>query len=42
MTLAQKQKYRQIKHDRKPRSKPTHLWSTNLQKKETRIENGEK
>ena len=25
-----KQKYRSTKQDRKPRDKPTHLWSTNL------------
>ena len=30
MVLAQKQKYRSMKQDRKPRDKPTHLWSTNL------------
>ena len=29
MTLAQKQKYRPMEQDRKPRDKPTHLWSTN-------------
>ena len=28
--LAQKQKYRSMKKDRKPRDKPMHLWSTNL------------
>ena len=28
--LAQKQKYRSMEQDRKPRDKPTHLWSTNL------------
>ena len=26
MALAQKQKYRQIEQDRKPRNKPVHLW----------------
>ena len=26
MALAQKQKYRPMKQDRKPRDKPTHLW----------------
>ena len=30
MILAQKQKYRSMEQDRKPRDKPTHLWSTNL------------
>ena len=30
MVLAQKQKYRLMEQDRKPRGKPTHLWSTNL------------
>ena len=30
MILAQKQKYRSMEQDRKPRGKPTHLWSTNL------------
>ena len=30
MELAQKQKYRSMEQDRKPRDKPTHLWSTNL------------
>ena len=29
MVLAQKQKYRSVKQDRKPRDKPAHLWSTN-------------
>ena len=41
MVVAQKQKYRSMKQDRKPRDKPTHLWSTNLTKK-ARIYNGEK
>ena len=31
MVLAQKQKYRSVEQDRKPRNKPTHLWSINLQ-----------
>ena len=26
MVLAQKQKYRQMEQDRKPRNKPMHLW----------------
>ena len=30
MVLARKQKYRSMEQDRKPRDKPTHLWSTNL------------
>ena len=30
MILAQKQKHRSMEQDRKPRDKPTHLWSTNL------------
>ena len=30
MVLAQKQKQRSMEQDRKPRDKPTHLWSTNL------------
>ena len=30
MVLAQKQKYRSMEQDRKPRDKPTHLWSPNL------------
>ena len=28
MVLAQKQKYRSVEQDRKPRNKPKHLWST--------------
>ena len=27
MVLAQKQKYRSMEQDRKPRDKPTHIWS---------------
>ena len=30
MVLAQKQKYRSMEQDRKPRDKPTQLWATNL------------
>ena len=30
MVLSQKQKYRSMEQDRKPRDKPTHLWSPNL------------
>ena len=33
MILAQKQKYRSMEHDRKPRNKPMHLWSINLQQR---------
>ena len=30
MVLAQKQKYRSMEQDRKPRDKPMHPWSPNL------------
>ena len=30
MVLAQKQKYKSIVQDRKPRDKPMYLWSPNL------------
>ena len=30
MVLAQKQKYKSMEQDRKPRNKPMHLWSINL------------
>ena len=30
MVLAQKQKYRSMVQDRKPRNKPIHIWSPNL------------
>ena len=30
MVLAQKQKYRSMEQDRKPRDKPTHIWSSYL------------
>ena len=30
MVLAQKQEYRSMEQDKKPRDKPTHLWATNL------------
>ena len=40
MVLAQKQKQRSMEQDKKPRDKPTHLWSTMT--KEARIYNGEK
>ena len=32
MVLAQKQKYSSMVQDRMLRDKPTHIWSTNLQK----------
>ena len=31
MVLAQKQKYRPMEQDRKPRNKPMHHWPINLQ-----------
>ena len=31
MALAQKQKYGSVEWDRKPKNKPTHLWSINIQ-----------
>ena len=40
MVLAQKQKYRSVEQDRKPRMKPTHLWLTTMTKG-ARIYNGE-
>ena len=30
VVLAQKQKYRSMEQDRKPRDKATHIWSPNL------------
>ena len=39
MLLAQKQKYRSMEQDRKPRDKPTHIWSPLFLIKETRIQN---
>ena len=30
MVLSQKQKYKPMKQDRKPRDKPTHLWAIYL------------
>ena len=36
MVLAQKQKRRSMEQDRKPRGKPTHLWSTNLWRRRQR------
>ena len=35
MVLAQKQKYRSLEQDRKPRDKPTHIWSPD--RKSTRL-----
>ena len=40
MVLAQKQKYRSMQHDRKPRDKPTHMVTLFLIN-EVRIYNGE-
>ena len=42
MALAQKQKYRPMKQDRKPRNKPMHLMGTIFLTKEARIYNGAK
>ena len=33
MVLTQKQKYRSMEQDRKPRDKPIHIWSPNLQQR---------
>ena len=33
MVLAQKQKYRSMVQDRKPRDKPMHMWSPNLRQR---------
>ena len=33
MALAQRQTHRSLEQDRKPRNKPMHLWSTNLQQR---------
>ena len=41
MVLAQKQKYRLMEQEIKPRDKPTHLWASYLSK-EVRIYSGEK
>jgi len=41
MVLAQKQKYKQMKLDRKPRNKPGHFWVPYFDK-EARIYNGAK
>ena len=42
MVLAQKQKYRSMVQDRKPRDKPTHIMATEFMTKEARTYNGEK
>ena len=42
MILAQKQKYRPMEQDRKPRNKPTHLWVALFLTKEAWIFNGAK
>ena len=39
MVLAQKQKYRPMEQDRKPRNKPMHLWVPYFLTKEARIHN---
>ena len=41
MVLAQKQKYRSMEQDRKPRDKPAHMVTLSLIK-EARVYNGEK
>ena len=41
MVLAQRQKYRSMEQNRRPRDKSTHLW-THYDYKEARIYNGEK
>ena len=33
MILTQKQKYRSMEQDRKPRDKPMHIWSPNLRQR---------
>ena len=42
MVLAQKQKYRQVEQDRKPRNKPMQPMGTLFLTKEARIYNGAK
>ena len=42
MVLAQRQKYRSMEQNRKPRDKSTHLWTPYPLTKEARIYNGEK
>ena len=38
MVLTQKQKYRSVEPDRKPRNKPTQLWSTNIWQRGKKIQ----
>ena len=38
MALAQKQKHRSMEQDRKPRDKPTHLWSPIYDKEDKNIQ----
>ena len=42
MVLAQKQKYRPMEQDRKPRNKPMHLWVPYFLTREARLYNGGK
>ena len=42
MILAQKQKYRPMEQDRKPRNRPMHPWVPHFFPKEARIYNGVK
>ena len=42
MVLAQKQKYRPMEQDKKPRNKPMYLWVPLFLTKEARIPNGKK
>ena len=43
MVLVQKQTHRSVGQNRKPRNKPTHLWSNTLwQKRKDCLHNGEK
>ena len=42
MVLAQRQKYRSVEQNRKPRDKSTHLWKPYLWQRRKRISDGEK
>ena len=42
MVLAQKQKYRPVEQDRKPRNKPMHLWVPYFFTNKAKIYNGAK
>ena len=42
MVLAQKQNYRPMEQDRKPRNKPTHLWAPYFLQRRQEIYNGAK